>query len=140
VTIPDYQTLMRPLLALHEDGATLSQAQLRELLAEQFSLSEEELDELLPSGTQKTFHNRVRWATTYLFRAGLLDRPQRARTRITERGRQVLRANPERVDNSVLAQFPEYEEFRARSGNGRRTKVHPGRPAPTYARRGRKAD
>ncbi len=78
VSIPDYQTLMRPLLALHDAGATLSQAELRELLAEEFELSEEDLDELLPSGTQKTFHNRVGWATTYLVRAGLLDRPQRA--------------------------------------------------------------
>lgn len=124
MSIPDYQTLMRPLLALHDAGATLSQADLREVLAEEFELSEDDLDELLPSGTQKTFHNRVGWATTYLVRAGLLDRPQRARTRITERGRQVLSQHPERVDNTVLSQFQEYQDFLARSRGGRRGRAH----------------
>ncbi len=57
--IPDYQSLMRPLLALHESGSTLSQSQLRERLASEFQLTDDDLDELLPSGTQKTFHNRV---------------------------------------------------------------------------------
>jgi restriction system protein len=114
VAIPNYQTLMRPLLALHEDGGVLSQAQLRDRLAARFELSDEEREELLPSGTQRTFDNRVGWATTYLVRSGLLDRPQRARTRITDRGRQVLHEHGERVDNSVLAQFAEFEDFRAR--------------------------
>ena len=106
--------LMRPLLALHEAGEPKSQAALRTLLAGEFQLTQQELEEMLPSGTQRTFHNRVGWATTYLVRAGLLHRPRRATTVITDRGREVLRVHPERIDNAVLENFEEFREFRER--------------------------
>ena len=73
----------------------------------EFSLTGEDLAEELPSGRAKTFYNRVGWATTHLYRTGLLTRPRRAVYAISERGLQVLATNPERVDLHVLAQFPE---------------------------------
>jgi restriction system protein len=103
---------MRPLLAYYEDGQEHSIAGVRERLAQEFALAPAELEERIPSGRAKTFANRVGWATTYLYRTGLLDRPRRSVYRITERGRQVLRENPARVDLGVLKQLPGYEEFR----------------------------
>jgi len=117
VAVPDYQTLMRPLLEVLADGADHDTASIRAALTERFNLSESELEELIPSGRDTLFRNRVGWATTYLTRTGLIEKPRRAVYRIADRGRQVLAENPERVDLRVLAQFPEYREFRrARAG------------------------
>ena len=112
MAVPDFQTIMRPLLALVADGAEQPVAALRGALAEQFALTPEELDEELPSGRAKTFANRVGWATTYLYRCGLLDRTSRSVYRITDRGTGVLESHPDRVDLSVLSQFEEFHEFR----------------------------
>jgi restriction system protein len=119
VAIPDFQTLMRPLLELHADGREWTQAELRAALAEQFQLTDDELDERLPSGTAKTFLNRVAWASTHLSQAGLIEKPRRGVSRITERGRAVLDANLDRIDLSILDQFSEYRDFRARSSQRR---------------------
>ena len=119
---------MRPLLELHADGAEKTQAELRDALAHQFELTEEDLAERLPSGTTRTFVNRVAWASTHMKEAGLLVKPQRGISRVTERGRGVLRDYPDRVDMSVLEQFPEYIEFRTRS-SGRRRVTQPQEPA-----------
>lgn len=105
---------MRPLLAAHEDGVEHNIATVRDGLAEEFSLSADDLAERIPSGRVTTLQNRVGWAVTYLFRCGLLERPRRAHYRITERGRSVLQENPERVDLEVLKQFDEFHEFRRR--------------------------
>jgi restriction system protein len=120
VAIPDFQTLMRPLLALHADGGEKTQPELRDALAREFELTEEDLAERLPSGTARTFVNRVAWAPTHMKEAGFLVKPRRGISTITERGRAVLREYPERVDMSVLEQFPEYVEFRTRSSSRRR--------------------
>jgi restriction system protein len=111
VAIPDFQTLLRPLLVAVEDGEEHSIKSVREQLAREFALTEEELADMLPSGRAKTYMNRVGWATTYLYRSGLLERPKRSVYRITDRGRSVLRENPERIDLKVLSQFPELREF-----------------------------
>jgi len=110
--VPDFQTLMRPMLVLLADGQEQTLTQLRGALAEQFQLTQAEIEELLPSGRQTRLANRVTWAANYLYRCGLLDRPRRSIYRITDRGRALMTANPERVDLSVLAQFPELQEFR----------------------------
>lgn len=110
--IPDFQTLMRPVLEAHEDGGERSRGPLLEDLAQRFELTEEERAERLPSGTQRRFDNRLAWTTTHLAQAGLLERPRRGVTRLTDRGRQVLREEPARVDISVLNRFPEYLRFR----------------------------
>jgi restriction system protein len=115
VAIPDFQTIMRPLLALHEDGREKTQAELRDALATTFEVTPEELEERIPSGTAYTFANRVAWASTHMKQAGLIDKPRRGISIITQRGREVLAGNPERVDMAVLERFQEYLDFRARS-------------------------
>jgi restriction system protein len=117
--VPDFQTLMRPLLEEYGAGEERRIADVRAALATRFGLTEEELAERLPSGLARTFDNRVGWAATYLYRVGLLSRPRRSVYAITDRGREVLAANPERVDLSVLSQFPEFAEFRKASGTRR---------------------
>lgn len=119
MAVPDFQTLMRPLLEEYAVGGERRIADVRAVLATRFELTEEELAERLPSGLARTFDNRVGWAATYLYRVGLLARPRRSVYVITERGRQVLAANPERVDLGVLSQFPEFSEFRKASGQRR---------------------
>ena len=83
----------------------------------------------LPSGRTSRYANRIAWAVTHMAQALLLERPQRGITQITSRGRDVLAKHPDRVDMGVLAQFPEYVEFRSRSGRQPR-KEPSGRPAP----------
>ena len=112
MAVPDFQTLMRPLLEEYADGGERPIAEVRAVLGTKFALTPEELAERLPSGLAKTFDNRVGWAATYLYRVGLLARPRRSVYAITDRGRDVLSANPERVDLTVLSQFPEFAEFR----------------------------
>lgn len=115
--IPDFQTLMLPLLQLAADGQEYSIRGARETLADQFTLSPEEKSELLPSGHQPIFDNRVAWAKSYLQRAGVLKPTRRAHFQITERGKQVLSEHPSRIDIEYLERFPEFVEFR----DGRKT-------------------
>lgn len=114
--IPDYQTLMLPLLQFASDGLDHGLSEAIERLANQFNLSDEEREEMLPSGSSKTFNNRVAWARSYLKQAGLIQNPRRGYFRITPRGREVLSANPERIGNDFLMQFQEFVEFKNRSG------------------------
>ncbi len=120
MAVPDFQTLMRPLLDEYAAGGELRIADVRAVLATRLGLTEDELAERLPSGLARTFDNRVGWAATYLYRVGLLARPRRSVYVITGRGREVLAANPERVDLAVLSKFPEFAEFRKASGARRR--------------------
>jgi restriction system protein len=100
------------MLAQHLDGGEMRRKQIREALAREFRLSSEEQEELLPSGTQPRFQNRVNWTAVHLIRAGALQSAGRGLTELTDRGRQLLEEYPERVDMGVLEQFPEYREFR----------------------------
>jgi restriction system protein len=111
MSIPDYQTVMLPLLKELSDGKEHSLQSMIERLALAFNLSATERQELLPSGGQFIFHNRVGWARTYLKKAELLSTPRRGVMLITDRGRQVLKDHPERVDTKVLRQFSEFLEF-----------------------------
>jgi restriction system protein len=115
VAVPDFQSLMRPCLEVHEDGQPRAVADLRDRLAAMMQVSAEDRAVPLPSGSQPVFSNRVAWAVTHLAQAGLLDRPARGVTQITSRGLDVLSRNSSRVDMRVLRQFPEYEEFRSRT-------------------------
>src|SRR5579863_5987760 len=118
MSIPDYQTLMLPLLRRTADGHEHPFPNLVEELAADFKLTDAERQELLPSSGQVVFNNRVGWARTYLKKAGLLSAPKRGVVQITERGLRVLRDNPKRVDNKVLRQFPEFLEFQdSKSGD-----------------------
>jgi restriction system protein len=115
VAIPDYQTLMRPFLALFEDGEEHAVSHVRAMLAGEFALTDAEQAEMLPSGKGRMWNNRVGWAATYLYRSGLLERPRRSVYRITDRGRDVLAHHPQRVDNDVLGEFEEFRQFRFRA-------------------------
>ena len=115
MTVPDFQSLMRPCLAVHEDGQPHMSAEVRDRIADLMQVTGEDRAILLPSGSQPLFSNRVAWAVTHLAQAGLLDRPSRGITQITARGQEVLQQCPDRVDMKVLRRFPEYEEFRTRA-------------------------
>src|SRR5665811_1494329 len=113
MALPDFQTIMRPILVSLTTGKAHSLPQIRAEIAQELGVTDEEQQILLPSGKQTTFSNRVAWALTHMGKAGLAERPARGHYTITERGRQVLSDYPERVDLSVLATFPEYVAFRA---------------------------
>ena len=115
--IPDYQTLMLPLLKLVSDGQEHKYRDIIENLATEFEVTDEERKELLASGNQAIFDNRVGWAKTYLKKAGLLDSPKRATFVITDIGRQTLSKNPDRIDAKYLRQFPSFLEFQNASRN-----------------------
>ena len=109
--IPDYQSLMLPLLQLVSDKEEYKYRELIENLALEFKLTDDERKELLASGNQPIFDNRVGWAKTYLKKAGLIDSPSRATFVITELGLKVLGKKPERIDTKYLRQFPSFLEF-----------------------------
>lgn len=119
--IPDYQTLMLPLLQFAADGNDHTTREAVEVLATEFQLTPAERNELLASGQQAIFNNRVGWANSYLKKAGLLESPRRGVLRITGRGKQILGDNPARIDVKYLERFPEFIEFRDASRNNRET-------------------
>ena len=109
--IPDYQTILFPFLKIAEDGQEHSKREAIDKLADIFKLSETELRELLPSGKQELFDNRVGWTRTYLKKAGLIETTRRGYFQITERGRDLLVQNPSKIDVKLLKQYPEFREF-----------------------------
>jgi len=113
MAIPPYHAFMLPLLRIAGDGQEHRVDDCLEELASQFRLSAEELRELLPSGKQTVIYSRVGWAKTYLVKARLFESPSRGKFKITDRGREVLRANPDHVDAHFLEQFPEFLEFKS---------------------------
>ncbi|MSP83902.1 MAG: restriction endonuclease [Alphaproteobacteria bacterium] len=112
MAIPDFQTLMLPLLRLAAAGETTVPKSL-EVLAKEFKLSEEESNRPTSSGSQTTFYNRTHWAKTYMKKAGLLEITKRGHFRATQRGRTLLESNPPRIDNVVLSNFEDFRAFRA---------------------------
>jgi restriction system protein len=114
MAIPDYQTIMLPLLRLCSDEKEHNIQNAVDILAKNFHLKEEELNELLPSGQQTIFINRVAWARTYLKHSGLITSPRRGVFTITERGKKLLSSNPARIDNKTLSQYAEFRFFKSR--------------------------
>lgn len=110
--IPDYQTCMLPFLKLLTDGNEYLIRDIEESLAGHFDLSDNEKAELLPSGQQGIFKNRIGWARTYLKKAGLIESPKRGVFKITDRGLKVASSEISRIDVKYLEQFPEFLEFR----------------------------
>lgn len=125
MNIPDYQSLMLPLLRYVAEGEQSVQKAIR-ALAEQLNLPPEDRQAVLPGGTP-VFSSRVQWAGTYLAQAGLLARPRRGVLQITERGKSVLAEHPNKIDNGVLSRFAEFNEFRRRSRSirGKRPEAEP---------------
>jgi restriction system protein len=117
VTVPDYQSLMLPVLRSVADGKEHRLADVRTVLAEQIGLTDEDLALKIPSGAP-VFNSPVHWAVTYLAQAGLLRRPRRGVVELTDRGNEVLAEAPASVDNSLLARYPEFLEFKMRAREG----------------------
>lgn len=116
MTVPDFQTLMLPLLRIAADKQEHVVSEVVEELAEHFRLTPDERKQLLPSGRQAAFDNRIGWAKTYLAKAGLLESTGRGRFHITERGLDVLTSPPNAINIGFLKQFPEFVEFQSPSG------------------------
>lgn len=117
MAIPDFQALMLPMLRLAADGQERALSSVTEQLAVEFKLSDAERDELLPSGRQARFNNRVGWAKTYLKKTALLEDVRRGRFRITDRGRLVLKQAPKAITLKYLERFPELAQFRGDEKN-----------------------
>lgn len=126
--LPDYQTLMLPVLSTASRGEVRI-GEVVDQLAEQLNLTPDERTALLPSGRQTIFSNRVHWAKTYLGKAGLIEATRRGHFKITARGEQVIAAHPERVDNAFLGQFDAFKQFKEKSAhNGEKNQDE--QPAP----------
>lgn len=110
--IPDYQTIMLPLLRVIDSKKSVTTKDAVTAVAREFNLTEQEMEQLLPSGNQEIIVNRVGWARTYMKKAGLISSPRRGILEITERGKKVLAENPPRIDVNFLMQFSEFQEFR----------------------------
>jgi restriction system protein len=112
MAVPDFQSLTLPVLKEFADGVEHATKDIRQRVAEQIALTKEDLSEVLPSGTQTRFANRVAWAHVYMKRAGLLTSPRRGIYKITARGESVLQSPPARIDIDFLNQYPEMAGFR----------------------------
>ena len=113
MAIPDFQTIMLPLMRHLQDGRDHTTGETLDVLAKHFQLTDEERRVLLPSGLQELFTNRVAWAKSHLKKAGILASPRRGVYQITARGREVLAKSPTAINLRFLFQFPEYQAFRA---------------------------
>jgi restriction system protein len=111
MAIPDFQSVMLPLLKILGDGQERTMLEVTNLLADSFGLTDGERQEMLPSGQQKLFTNRVAWAKLHLKAAGLIENPVRGRVRISDLGRKALRQKPPAINMKFLKQYPAYREF-----------------------------
>ncbi len=115
MAIPDFQSVMLPLVKVLGDGQERTMREVTDLLAESFHLTDQEREQLLPSGQQSLFNNRVGWAKSHLKAAGLLENPIRGRVRISDLGRQVLAEKPPAINMKFLKRFPAYCDFIGKS-------------------------
>lgn len=113
--IPDYQTLMLPVLRLAAEGESRV-VDVVDRIADEFGLMPEEREQMLPSGRQRVLHNRIHWAKFYMSKAGLIASPGRGRFIATEQGRALLAMNPAKIDVALLMKQPGFREF-YKSGN-----------------------
>lgn len=119
MSVPDFQSLMLAVLSVVGDGE-ITAHDLRDQVAQRLKLTGADLAEMVPSGRQTTFANRVAWANVFLQRAGLIEKAGRGRYRPTQEGRNLLNEQPEKIDQRLLARFPSFVEWRRRcSGDAR---------------------
>ena len=109
MSIPDFQSMMLPLLEVTSDGKRYSNREVGNALAVRFGVTDDELAQVLPSGVQTTFDNRLCWAESHLKKAGLVESPSRGSLLITEQGRAVVNQRPSKVNIRFLKQFPAYD-------------------------------
>ena len=123
MAIPTYDQLKSNVLQIMKDGNIRSVGELTDIVSKQLGLSQEDLEKLLPSGTQTVIYSRTSWACTYLKQAGLLERPERAKLVITERGQQALLETGGQIDNSYLRKYPEFADWMRRSNDKQITPI-----------------
>lgn len=121
MAIPDFQSIMLPLLAYISNKEMFTNQDIADHLADYYLLTEHEKYELLPSGKQRVFLNRIAWAKSHLKQAGLIISPKRGFYKISDRGLKLLDRPPERIDIKYLKRYPEYVAFRA-GKNGKHVK------------------
>ncbi|MGB7746736.1 MAG: restriction endonuclease [Verrucomicrobiia bacterium] len=114
--IPEFNEIKAPALQFFTDGAPHKVSEVYTTLASHFKLTEEEQNEILPSGVQRRWHNRANWACYDLFRAGLLDRPKRGLYIITDAGKQLAAQKPQFIDRDFLMKFPQFVQFAKSTG------------------------
>ncbi|HSW64787.1 MAG TPA: restriction endonuclease [Dissulfurispiraceae bacterium] len=124
MAVPDYQSVMLPLLQfVAQKGTETTTSEAVEALAKELGLTEDDLREMLPSGIQATFVNRVGWASTYMKKAGLLEATRRGFYQITDRGRDLVKKQPKIINVKLLKQYPEFLEFQQLKGTRSDDKV-----------------
>ncbi|MGH8321986.1 MAG: winged helix-turn-helix domain-containing protein, partial [Gammaproteobacteria bacterium] len=109
--MPEFDLIKAPALQIFADEKPRTIVELDNLLAEHFTLSDEARAEVLPSGTERRWHNRVSWACYDLYRAGLLERVKRGTYRITAEGRRVANEKPRIIDREYLMKYPQFAEW-----------------------------
>lgn len=112
--IPKYNEMYREILEVLKNGEAYPFKEVKELVAEILSLSEEERNERLESGKKK-YDDRISWGCTYLKRAGLVENTKRGVVRITNKGLELLESNPEKIDNNLLSTYKEFTNFLKRN-------------------------
>jgi len=131
MAVPDYQSLMLPLLRFAGNKKDeISTGEAVEVLANELNLTDKDMKEMLPSGIQFTFVNRIGWASTYMKKAGLLEATRRGYFRITERGQELLKKQPKLINVKLLRQYPEFIEFQQLKGTRRGDKVSSSESVP----------
>jgi restriction system protein len=111
MAIPGFQSIMLPLLKIVGDGKEHNPSEVKDILASQYQLTDAERNEMLPSGKQARFSNRVMWSIVYLRKAGLIENSRRGIFHITEEGLKLLKGNPSRIDIRLLMQYPGIQEW-----------------------------
>jgi restriction system protein len=115
MAVPDYQSLMLPVLKSISDGQERRVGDCVEKVAANLNLTQEDMDALLPSGKQAIVYNRIAWAIAYMKRAELIEATRRGHFKITQQGKEVLAENPDRIDNQFLSRFSKFKEWRERN-------------------------
>ena len=114
--VPDFQSLMLPVLKALSDGRETPISEVRENVAAAGELTQEDLGELLPSGRQSVFVNRIAWAVTHMSHAGLIEKIRRGVYRLTREGKSLLAKSPPKIDLKVLQNFSAYVDWRKGKG------------------------
>jgi restriction system protein len=127
--IPDFQSLMLPIMKIAQDGEEHTARERRQRIGDDLGLTDAERKELLPSGTQPVLTNRIAWARAHLTMAGLLEKTGKGRFRITQLGKEAMASNPSTINMRFLFQFPEYAEARNKAKTD--TAVEPASHAST---------
>ncbi|MBR5544998.1 MAG: restriction endonuclease [Clostridia bacterium] len=111
MAIPKFYEFMKPFLVAIKDGKNYTQKEMRDILSKEFNLTNDDMVQMLPSGTKTVLSSRVQWAGTYLAKAGLVERPVRGVVAITDEGKNVLAQNPDVIDVEYLTRYESFREF-----------------------------